>query len=211
MSVALFVLFVQPVRNILLSKHLVAQHSIKLMKTVFMIAEFHLEEVLLFVFTFIITGELNQVVAHVVKFTCVFAEQPDQSSFSVARLRVPVGCTTELNQSGYQFLQRLFDKYDEVSSIRSCFWSQCPTAALSFLCGIFNNGGFSCSEDVTCFPLLGQRLGAVADRAKEPVLRLSLHAMGCRGLHDCPNHGRGLHLQARLPLSVDVSFSMVCS
>ncbi|TMS21879.1 Mitochondrial Rho GTPase 2 [Larimichthys crocea] len=28
-------------------------------------------------------------------------------------LRVPVGCTTELNQSGYQFLQRLFDKYDE--------------------------------------------------------------------------------------------------
>ena len=32
----------------------------------------------------------------------------------VARLRVPVGCTTELNHLGHQFLQRLFDKYDEV-------------------------------------------------------------------------------------------------
>ncbi|XP_041829966.1 mitochondrial Rho GTPase 2 isoform X1 [Melanotaenia boesemani] len=28
-------------------------------------------------------------------------------------LRVPVGCTTELNHFGRQFLQRLFDKYDE--------------------------------------------------------------------------------------------------
>ncbi|KAM9489438.1 mitochondrial Rho GTPase 2 isoform 2-T2 [Clarias gariepinus] len=28
-------------------------------------------------------------------------------------LRVPVGCTTELNNLGYQFLQRLFEKYDE--------------------------------------------------------------------------------------------------
>ncbi|KAM4524542.1 mitochondrial Rho GTPase 2 [Odontesthes bonariensis] len=28
-------------------------------------------------------------------------------------LRVPVGCTTELNHFGHQFLQRLFDKYDE--------------------------------------------------------------------------------------------------
>ncbi|CAJ1080869.1 mitochondrial Rho GTPase 2 [Xyrichtys novacula] len=28
-------------------------------------------------------------------------------------LRVPVDCTTELNQFGHQFLQRLFDKYDE--------------------------------------------------------------------------------------------------
>ncbi|KAF6734657.1 Mitochondrial Rho GTPase 2 [Oryzias melastigma] len=28
-------------------------------------------------------------------------------------LRVPVGCTTELNHVGHQFLQRLFDKYDE--------------------------------------------------------------------------------------------------
>ena len=33
----------------------------------------------------------------------------------VARLRVPAGCTTELNHLGHQFLQRLFDKYDEVS------------------------------------------------------------------------------------------------
>uniref|UniRef100_A0A3Q0T001 Mitochondrial Rho GTPase n=1 Tax=Amphilophus citrinellus TaxID=61819 RepID=A0A3Q0T001_AMPCI len=28
-------------------------------------------------------------------------------------LRVPVGCTTEFNHQGYQFIQRLFDKYDE--------------------------------------------------------------------------------------------------
>uniref|UniRef100_H3D5K8 Mitochondrial Rho GTPase n=1 Tax=Tetraodon nigroviridis TaxID=99883 RepID=H3D5K8_TETNG len=28
-------------------------------------------------------------------------------------LRVPVGCTTELNHSGHEFLQQLFDKYDE--------------------------------------------------------------------------------------------------
>uniref|UniRef100_A0A4W6G0N2 Mitochondrial Rho GTPase 2 n=1 Tax=Lates calcarifer TaxID=8187 RepID=A0A4W6G0N2_LATCA len=28
-------------------------------------------------------------------------------------LRVPVGCTTELNHLGHQFLQQLFDKYDE--------------------------------------------------------------------------------------------------
>uniref|UniRef100_A0A3P8PJT4 Mitochondrial Rho GTPase n=1 Tax=Astatotilapia calliptera TaxID=8154 RepID=A0A3P8PJT4_ASTCA len=28
-------------------------------------------------------------------------------------LRVPVGCTTELNHQGYQFIQQLFDKYDE--------------------------------------------------------------------------------------------------
>ncbi|KAL0156258.1 hypothetical protein M9458_047504, partial [Cirrhinus mrigala] len=29
------------------------------------------------------------------------------------RLRVSVGCTTELNHLGHQFLQKLFDKYDE--------------------------------------------------------------------------------------------------
>lgn len=34
---------------------------------------------------------------------------------SVSRLRVPIGCTTEVNHLGHQFLQRLFDKYDEVS------------------------------------------------------------------------------------------------
>lgn len=39
---------------------------------------------------------------------------------SVVRLRVPVGCTTELNHQGYQFIQQLFDKYDEVSSKFSC-------------------------------------------------------------------------------------------
>lgn len=34
----------------------------------------------------------------------------------VDRLRIPVGCTTELNHLGHQFLQKLFDKYDEVSA-----------------------------------------------------------------------------------------------
>uniref|UniRef100_A0A4W5Q893 Mitochondrial Rho GTPase n=1 Tax=Hucho hucho TaxID=62062 RepID=A0A4W5Q893_9TELE len=33
------------------------------------------------------------------------------------QLRVPVGCTTELNHLGHQFLQRLFDKYDEDSAL----------------------------------------------------------------------------------------------
>lgn len=45
--------------------------------------------------------------------------------FSVIRLRVPVGCTTELNHLGHQFLQRFFDKYDEVSGNPSCLWSRC--------------------------------------------------------------------------------------
>ncbi|TNN42768.1 Mitochondrial Rho GTPase 2 [Liparis tanakae] len=31
----------------------------------------------------------------------------------MGRLRVPAGCSTELSPSGHQFLQRLFDKYDE--------------------------------------------------------------------------------------------------
>lgn len=31
-----------------------------------------------------------------------------------ARLHVPVDCTTELNHHGQQFLQKLFEKYDEV-------------------------------------------------------------------------------------------------
>lgn len=39
---------------------------------------------------------------------------------SVVRLRVPVGCTTEFNHQGYQFIQRLFDKYDEVSMKLVC-------------------------------------------------------------------------------------------
>ncbi|XP_062848747.1 mitochondrial Rho GTPase 2 isoform X2 [Trichomycterus rosablanca] len=33
--------------------------------------------------------------------------------FLYPQLRVPVGCTTELNHLAYQFLQQLFDKYDE--------------------------------------------------------------------------------------------------
>lgn len=40
--------------------------------------------------------------------------------FCVTRLRVPVSCTTEINHLGHQFLQRLFDKYDEVSCSFCC-------------------------------------------------------------------------------------------
>lgn len=47
--------------------------------------------------------------------------------FSPVRLRVPSGCTTELNSLGYQFLQRLFDKYDEVS----------PAVCVSFLSALW--------------------------------------------------------------------------
>lgn len=41
------------------------------------------------------------------------------------RLRVPVGCTTELNPSGHEFLQQLFDKYDEVSIHTFVAFLQC--------------------------------------------------------------------------------------
>lgn len=41
--------------------------------------------------------------------------------FLLVRLRVPIGCTTELNHLGHRFLQRLFDKYDEVSSYPAAF------------------------------------------------------------------------------------------
>lgn len=41
---------------------------------------------------------------------------PSDLHVCVCRLRVSVGCTTELNHLGHQFLQKLFDKYDEVSS-----------------------------------------------------------------------------------------------
>lgn len=57
--------------------------------------------------------------------------------FCVARLRVPIGCTTELNHLGYEFLQRLFDKYDEVSISTNCLiWLNVPLDA-KFLWGIF--------------------------------------------------------------------------
>lgn len=45
---------------------------------------------------------------------CVYVCVNNSRAF-LFRLRVPVGCTTELNHSGHQFLQQLFDKYDDVS------------------------------------------------------------------------------------------------
>lgn len=52
------------------------------------------------------------------------------------RLRVPVGCTTELNHSGHEFLQQLFDKYDDVSArtfVVFSFWFSYSEEALCFL------------------------------------------------------------------------------
>lgn len=51
------------------------------------------------------------------------------------RLRVPIGCTTELNHSGHQFLQQLFDKYDDVSPPTLAdfpFWFSYSEAAVCF-------------------------------------------------------------------------------
>lgn len=74
------------------------------------------------------------------------------------------------------------------------------------------NGGFchracGCSDKVFS-SIAGQRRGSVALRAEEPLLRVSLHAVGRRGLRDCPHHGTGLRLRRRLPLSVDVRVSL---
>lgn len=64
---------------------------------------------------------------------------------------------------------------------------KCTVLALSFLHGFFNSGGFLVLSS-GMFSLSGQGLCSVTDRAEEPLLRLSLHAMGYRGLHDCPTH-----------------------
>lgn len=83
------------------------------------------------------------------------------------RIQVPVGCTTELNPLGYQFLQRLFDKYDEVSKNPSSL-SQYPTAQWNVVGNViiyvniklllsvlykFNNGGFLVLTKIHVFPL----------------------------------------------------------
>lgn len=39
--------------------------------------------------------------------------EPD-SPYIPHRLHVPPGCSTELNHFGYQFVQRVFEKYDQV-------------------------------------------------------------------------------------------------
>lgn len=48
----------------------------------------------------------------------------------VVRLRVPIGCSTELNHFGHEFLQRLFDKYDEVSRNPGYLWAHCEFPAV---------------------------------------------------------------------------------
>lgn len=36
------------------------------------------------------------------------------------RLHVPPGCSTELNHFGYQFVQRVFEKHDQVRALSPC-------------------------------------------------------------------------------------------
>lgn len=66
------------------------------------------------------------------------------------RLRVPVGCTTELNHSGHEFLQQLFDKYDEVSARTFVVSLQCSHFSFHILNKCF-------------FSVAGQRLRLVSD------------------------------------------------
>lgn len=97
------------------------------------------------------------------------------------RLRVPIGCTIELSHSGHQFLQQLFDKYDDVSPptlsyFRSIF-------LLVFL--IWSSGLFS---------IAGQRRRLVSDWTRKSVSSLSLHALGWRRLCVGTHHCWGIHL-----------------
>lgn len=82
--------------------------------------------------------------------------------FCVNRLRVPVGCTTELNHLGHQFLQQLFEKYDEVSSNSTRLLSKCSPGTVGKIpCSIVE--GFVLNK---CFFIfLGQRLCSVTDGA----------------------------------------------
>lgn len=55
------------------------------------------------------------------------------------------------------------------------------------------------------FSVAGQRLRLVSGRTDKPFPRLSLHAVGRRRVRVGPHLSWGVHLQPRLPLSVDVS------
>lgn len=112
------------------------------------------------------------------------------------RLRVPIGCTTELNHSGHQFLQQLFDKYDDVS-----------TPTLSDFCSV-SLFGFLILKQCFFFSIAGQRRRLVPDWTCKSVSSLSLHALGWWRLRVGAHHCWGIHLQPRLPLSVDVSVAV---
>lgn len=112
------------------------------------------------------------------------------------RLRVPIGCTTELNHSGHQFLQQLFDKYDDVS-----------TPTLSDFCSV-SLFGFLILKQCFFFSIAGQRRRLVPDWTRKSVSSLSLHALGWWRLRVGAHHCWGIHLQPRLPLSVDVSVAV---
>lgn len=45
----------------------------------------------------------------------VFSQYFKISIFSISRLKIPPGCTTELNHNAYLFLQSVFDKHDKVN------------------------------------------------------------------------------------------------
>lgn len=78
------------------------------------------------------------------------ASQVCYCCLSLCRLRVPIGCTTELNPLGYQFLQRLFDKYDEVSSRFLAI--PCYTIWIVTHTGMFSIRGFPCCQTWSLFP-----------------------------------------------------------
>ncbi|KAK5905811.1 hypothetical protein CgunFtcFv8_001733 [Champsocephalus gunnari] len=67
--------------------------------------------------------------------------------FLYPKIQVPVGCTTELNPLGYQFLQRLFDKYDEdkdsalsPAELRNLFYD-----------GYISNHGYRCQWTLSAY------------------------------------------------------------
>ncbi|KAK5905810.1 hypothetical protein CgunFtcFv8_001733 [Champsocephalus gunnari] len=71
--------------------------------------------------------------------------------FLYPKIQVPVGCTTELNPLGYQFLQRLFDKYDEdkdsalsPAELRNLFF---PTTDDGYI----SNHGYRCQWTLSAY------------------------------------------------------------
>lgn len=84
--------------------------------------------------------------------------------FCLARLRVPIGCTTELNHLGYEFLQRLFDKYDEVSISTNCLICLHVPLDSHVLCGISDH----------CYLVLKKRSASHLRTKTLPCHQLSL-------------------------------------
>lgn len=94
------------------------------------------------------------------------------------------------------------------------FRSRVPAAAVwqvrwrkcSYFCRVFVLVFLFLSSAL--FSVAGQRLRLVSDWTDEPFSSLSLHAVGWRSLCVGTHLSWGVHLQPRLPLSVDVSVSV---